>query len=99
MENNKHFVDIGLRTKPGIRSKYSTVIGGTSSTATVVPYPIGYQKRTPGKILKVKIWKISKDFDDMLDREVNKVIENNPDLKKAIESINPQIFISSRKAE
>ena len=81
------------------KNSYSTIKGGSSSTATVIPYPVGYQRRIPGKILKVKIWKISKDFDDMIDREVNQVIENNPDLKKAIESISPPIFISSRKAE
>lgn len=71
------------------KNSYSTIKGGSSSTATVIPYPVGYQRRIPGKILKVKIWKISKDFDNMMNQAIKQHIFTNSE----------PIFVSSRKAK
>jgi len=75
------------RSNPGA---YSSIKGGYSSTAKTYPVPKGYQKRTPGKILKIKIWKLSKDFDDMIRQETNLIIGRQK---------NEPIAVSSRQAK
>jgi len=68
---NQYQNNITGRSNPSSYSSYiGTIKGGYSSTAQNYPIPQEYQKRIPGKILKVKVWKLSRDHDAMVEKGI-----------------------------